>query len=256
MMRGNGDTNFCAMCANARSARVVPSQPSRQSQVKWAAQLLQKQNKRSANNSKKITSCITNPTTTAGLLLIETCRLGGCKPAKGRINALRVFKKQIVYSHQEPSPALMNAFVPSRRGVWIPGQYVLQYTEFFQQTIRRHAPQRHQNGDRGGQQKHGEGKRGAEPQPGLHNKPDILAGIAKDGRSFRALHISMKRRRNSPAPGCRQRYGVPGDISKRYQQPVDISGVGGVHGAQQERGENGGDGDSNLQPHFAVLAAD
>ena len=44
--------------------------------------------------------------------------------------------------------------------------------------------------------------------------------------------------------------------SKRYQQAVDILGVGGVHGAHQERDENGGDGDSNLPSHFAVLTAD
>jgi hypothetical protein len=35
-------------------------------------------------------------------------------------------------------------------------------------TLRRHAPQRNQDGDGGRQQKHGEGKRGAEIQPNLH----------------------------------------------------------------------------------------
>ena len=102
---------------------------------------------------------------------------------------------------------------------------------------RRHAPQRNQNGDRGRQQKHGEGKLGAKPQPRLHNNTKFLAGIAKDGGSSRALRIFSKRRGNvAVVSGCSQRCGV--------------------HGAHQERDENGRDGDNNLQSHFAVLAAD
>jgi hypothetical protein len=104
-----------------------------------------------------------------------------------------------------------------------------------QETIRRHAPQRNQNGDGGRQQKHGEGKRGAEPQPRLHNNSNMLAGIAKNGRILRALRVVIKKRGHSTSSGCSERCGV--------------------QGAHKERDENSGDCDSNLQPHFAVLAA-
>ena len=103
-----------------------------------------------------------------------------------------------------------------------------------QNMIRRHAPQRNQNSDRGRQQKHGEGKRGAEPQPRLHNNTKFLAGIAKNAISLHALTIITKRRGNvAVASGCSQRCGV--------------------HGAHQERDENGRDGDNNLQSHFFDL---
>ena len=123
--------------------------------------------------------------------------------------------------------------VTKRRLEWMPNPR----PQALQKTIRRHAPQRNQNGDRGRQQKHGEGKRGAEIQPRLHNNTKFLAGIAKDAISLNALMIISKRRDNSAvASGCSQRCGV--------------------HGAHQERDENGRDSDNNLQSHFAVLAAD
>ncbi len=104
-----------------------------------------------------------------------------------------------------------------------------------QHTLGRHAPQRNQNGDRGRKQKHGEGKGGAEPQPRLHNEPNFLAGIAKDGGIWRAFRIGLPRRSNAASSGYSQR--------------------AGVHTAHEERDENGRDSDSNLQSNFVVLAA-
>jgi hypothetical protein len=103
-----------------------------------------------------------------------------------------------------------------------------------QKTIRRHAPQRNQNGDGGRQQKHGEGKGGAEIQPRQHNNSKILAGIAKDGRILRALRVVVKRRGNSAVvSGCSQRCGV--------------------NGAHEERDENSRDIDNYLQSNFFDL---
>jgi hypothetical protein len=158
---------------------------------------------------------------------MQTCASRATKPQKRSLKKNRWRKSGTIACFDERLHALAERRLPSK-----------YRPQALQKTIRRHAPQRNQNGDRGRQQKHGDGKRGAEVQPRLHNNPKFLAGIAKNGVSLLALRItSIKRRGNvAVASGGSQRCGV--------------------HGAHQERDENGRDGDNNLPSNFAVLAAD